>query len=330
MAAEDEIADAAALWVARIDRGLSAAEQRGLEAWLGEDPRHWEQFAAMVGAWSAADRAGESPELRQLALASRRRSARPRWPWIAAGAAAAALMLGFWAARPRPAPAAAPSLSYGVVPADARTLTLADGSVVQLRTGGSLRADFTAGERRVVLERGEASFAVARSRGRPFVVSLGPVAVRDVGTVFEVRRVPGTIEILVTEGRVQIEGGEAGRPPLVPRLEAGGRAVLRLGADGRVAGVALDAPSAAEVDRALAWSRTWLVFDRTPLADAVDAFNRRNPERLTIGDPALRHLLLAGRFRADNVATFVRLLGETSDVKSEWRPDGTIALQPAR
>ena len=328
MAAEEPVAEIAAAWVARLDRGLTAAEQSRLEAWLAGNPRHWEEFAAQVDAWSLADRAKESPELQRLAQGLPGRSPRTGWRWAAGLGAAAALALGFWAAHPRAGQGAAP-LSYRVVPPEAQTMTLADGSVVEVRTGGSFRTEFSPGLRRVVLESGAAHFAVAKNPGRPFVVSLGPVAVRDVGTVFEIRREPQAIEVLVTEGRVTIEG-EDGLPPVVPSLGAGGRAVLRLDAAGKVAGVTLDTPSAAEVDRALAWSRTYLVFDRTPLADAVGAFNARNAQRLMLGDPAIRNIQLGGRFRADNVAGFVRLLGETNDVKSEWRPDGTIALLPAR
>ncbi|HEX3729340.1 MAG TPA: DUF4880 domain-containing protein, partial [Opitutaceae bacterium] len=142
MAAEDTIAEAAAAWVARLDRGLTAEEQSRLEAWLAQDPRHWEEFALLAEAWRAADRAKESPELRQLAQSLPGRNRRLGWRWTAGAAAAAALALGFWAAQPRAGQGGAP-LTYRVVPPEARTLTLADGSVVELRTGGSFRTDFS-------------------------------------------------------------------------------------------------------------------------------------------------------------------------------------------
>ncbi len=333
MATDDEIDDQAATWIARLDRGLTPAERWRLEGWLAEDGRNHQAMERLAGAWTAADRAKESPELMRLAreMPVAVRSPRPAaYFWTAAAATAAVIAAGIWVGvSHRSAPAV--TASYRVVPPEARTLTLGDGSVVQLRSGGSFRADYSPMVRRVVLDKGEAHFAVAKNPGRPFVVSLGAVSVRAVGTAIEIRREPQSIEILVTEGKVAVEDGlDPARPPVVPLLAAGNRATVRLDQAGRTAGVMLDAPVPAEVDRALAWSRTWLVFDRTPLADAVDAFNRRNPDRLAIADPAIRGIRLGGTYPADNVAGFVRLLSDTVDVKSECRPDGTIALSPSR
>jgi transmembrane sensor len=80
----------------------------------------------------------------------------------------------------------------------------------------------------------------------------------------------------------------------------------------------------------LAWQRTRLVFNRTALGEAVEAFNRHGSRRLELGDPALRDRLLGGTFRADNVEAFVRLLEQSDGLRAEHHPDGRIVLWPAR
>lgn len=197
-----------------------------------------------------------SPELQRLAACRGGPQSCAWLAWAAGLAGAAALAAGLWAGLSR-RPARSGPGTYRVLPPDAGWVTLGDGSVVEVRRGGRFRAAYSPAARQVLLESGEARFAVAKNPNRPFLVGLGPVAVRAVGTAFDIRREPGWVEILVTEGRITIEDERgAGRPPLVPVLAAGRRARLRLDSAGGISGVVLDAPSAAETERLLAWSRT--------------------------------------------------------------------------
>src|SRR3546814_19529010 len=60
---------------------------------------------------------------------------------------------------------------------------------------------------------GEAWFQVAHDAHRPFVVDVGSVRIRAVGTAFSVRRNPEGSDVLLTEGVVEpwTEGHEAAR-----------------------------------------------------------------------------------------------------------------------
>ena len=88
--------------------------------------------------------------------------------------------------------------------------------------------------------------------------------------------------------------------------------------------------SSLDLSRVVAWQGTQLVFDRTPLEDAVTAFNSFNPCQVVLGDAALRTRKLGGTFRADNVDTFVRLLEAGFDITAEQRSDLEIVLHPKR
>jgi transmembrane sensor len=85
-----------------------------------------------------------------------------------------------------------------------RSLTLADGSTVDLNARSSIRIEFTSAERRVELLDGQALFQVAKDKLRPFIVHSGDATVRAVGTQFDVYRKSSGTTITVLEGRVAV------------------------------------------------------------------------------------------------------------------------------
>lgn len=338
-----EIAATAAAWLARRDRGFTAEEQDRYFEWLRADPQHGAAVARLEKTWGALD-----------ALAEWRpaHSARPNPDLLASPPSVAPVAARAWAAwrrRALGALAAAAMLCLGgvVYQSAVRTseaqgtvrvilpperLTLADGTVVDLNHGGKIEMDFTAELRRVRLVSGEAHFTVAKNPARPFVVDADGVAVRAVGTAFGVRRATGEVEVLVTEGKVQVERPvvpsvrDTQKPESAPTpLVAGERAVVHTAAPERPPVVA--AVSAQEISRALAWQGVRLEFAALPLAQVVAEFNLRNSQQLVVGDAATGRLRVGGSFRADNVDAFVRLLEASFGVVAERRADGALELR---
>jgi transmembrane sensor len=88
--------------------------------------------------------------------------------------------------------------------------------------------------------------------------------------------------------------------------------------------------SSQEIEQLLDWRPRLFDFNSTPLAEVVDAFNRRNAVRLVVADDELRGLPIVASIRSDNVEGFVRLLEATMGVRTERRPDGEIVLHRAR
>ncbi|HEY4990120.1 MAG TPA: FecR domain-containing protein [Opitutaceae bacterium] len=334
-----EAAAVAAQWLSRQDRGLSASEARDLERWLAV-PGHAAEFRQIERAWSSLDRLKDDPKLALMAsrleketrpVPSRRFN--PYWTGVLASAAVLAVILWTYSTHVGAPifPTPTLSMSYRVVPSAARLLTLPDGSLVNLRGDSEVSTDFTPGTRSLRLVRGEAHFKVTKNAARPFIVSVGSLAVRAVGTAFDIQSGDGRVEVVVTEGKVTVEnvtGTEA--PPAVPLLVAGQRAVISTddehGAEPRVV---VESISPADVEQYLAWQRTWLEFDRTPLDEAVKAFNDRSSTKIILGDAALANRRLGGTFRADNVEGFVRLLEQSVDVRSERSGENEIVLLPA-
>lgn len=85
-----------------------------------------------------------------------------------------------------------------------RSITLADGSTVDLNARSRLRIEFSTRERRVELLDGQAFFQVVKDKRRPFIVSSGTATVRAVGTEFDVYRRDSDTTVTVLEGRVAV------------------------------------------------------------------------------------------------------------------------------
>lgn len=330
-----DLLEQASAWLARRDRGLTADEQDAFFHWLHADPRHRQALATLQKAWLTLDglvewqpshSAQPNPDL--LAPPKRRRLGVWAVTALAAGiCAAAALVFLLRALAPTPLPSPGPAESIAgvrVIPGPEREV-LPDGSIATLKDGGRYELAFTPSERRLRLTEGELYVDVAKNPERPFVVETGGVTVRAIGTAFNVRRMSGALEVLVTEGRVRIETNEAGVESPAAEVAPGERARLDLGVSApRPAIVAL---SPAEIARELEWQSVRLQFDELPLAAVAHEFNLRNVQQLRVADPAIGRLRISGAFRADQVDGFVRLLEASYGLKAVRDPDGAWVLQ---
>jgi transmembrane sensor len=301
---------AAADWLVRRDRGLSAAEQDDFLAWLAADPRHGEWLALhrrLMGNFDALAtwRPEHSEEANPDLLAPARR--RVRWWMPVAVAAAAALAVLVTVQRNAQAPVEAVAGE-----AEAKRRILEDGSAVELNRGAVVTAAFSAAERRTALVQGEAFFAVAKNPQRPFVVEVAGIEVRAIGTAFSVRRDAGVVEVLVTEGRVAVTrkdggGGEGARV----EVSAGQKATQPIAAKatgGAVARAAVVNVAPQAVAQQLNWQPHLLDFSGAPLGVAIEEMNRRNRVQFVLGDPELATMPIVASIRSDNVEGFARFL----------------------
>jgi transmembrane sensor len=141
-----------------------------------------------------------------------------------------------------------------------------------------------------------------------------------VGTRYAVRRDADGVRVVVTGGRVRLEGepGADGHAAPVALLPAGSLATA-----GRN-GVLVRSLPLADVQRYLGWRDGFLAFDDLPLAQAAGEFNRFNARRLELADPAVAQLRVGGNFRWSNVEGFVGLLEQGFPVRAERHPDRIV------
>jgi transmembrane sensor len=350
------VAAEAAGWVLRCDRGLTAHEQDEFSSWLAASPRHGVELARHRRNWSRLDRLARwvpehserpNPDL----LAPTSPLAFRRWAVVSALAASLAVagilgsrLLHRDAAKPAPPP---PPAAIVAAASDSGPRRLEDGTIVELNRDATMTVQFTPGERRVRLDRGEAHFAVKKDPARPFIVNAAGIDVRAVGTAFNVRVAPAAVEVLVTEGTVQVASrGEpsalthpnapvaspletAAAPTLlIPALEARQRAMIPLASKSAVPEIAT--LTNGEIDRVLAWQDRLLDFTAAPLENVVAEFNRRNVVQLVVLDRELASVRISAAFRSDNIEGFVHLLEAGFGARAEPRGDSEIVLRKAK
>ena len=353
------IEDAAIAWLAERDDGFSPAREREFAQWLRADPRH---AAAVARLEQTLGLLNELPQFRAEINTEFNRAApvvpfpqgeveRParvsrRWPRVLAWAGVAAVLalgvtVGWRALRP------AAELRYTTTAAGYERARLDDGSTLELNAASAARVHFTAAERRVELEAGEAHFAVAHDAARPFVVSAGGVSVRAVGTAFNVRFTSQAVEVTVVVGKVAV--GRVERvdpnalsaratsdparwgqrtPPATTLLVANER--LSLPTVPRSAAPVIEKVTPAALRQALAWQGRLVEFDEALLSEVILRFNARNRLQLILADAELGTRRIGGTFALDEAEAFVRLLERDGEIVAERRGETEIHLSRAR
>lgn len=338
---DDAIDTAAAEWLVERDAGFAPGRAKAFAAWRTADPRHEAAFRETA---RALDLIAEMPAIR-APLAARLsddsgwhgRPARvPTWParlapaWSAGLAAALTLAAVLWWSFPD---RTAPTQHYITAPTRQQQVALVDGSVMNLNVSTNVQVALTPATRRVTLTAGEAHFAVAHDTARPFIVSAGGVSVRAVGTAFSVRLGDHGVEVLVTEGKVEITRDTTDSTPAPalttahPLLVAGERTLIAR--DTAPAAAPIERVPAAVLQSAVRWHSQVMTFTDLPLRDAVTLFNRRNVPQLVLADAALGERKIGGTFAADQVEAFVRLLAQDGEIAVERRAAEEIVLRRA-
>lgn len=323
-------------WVLRLrDREIDRDALATWMRWYESDERNKDAFDEASAIWQQTGRVAEAPDPlpRSAWRGDRPHQARAAWRNATLVSLAAALIaaLGTVLAMallrdaPGDVPEAAPmALAPPAVPATllVRETQLPDGSRVELAAGSSVTMQFTDEVRQLTMQSGVAHFTVAHNRARPFVVRVGRVHVRAVGTAFNIRHASDRVVVTVTEGTVDVyerpddDGARADRPI---RVDAGREITWAAQAAG---------PTIASVDpsRALAWRDGRLDYLNEPLASAVADINRYSQRRIIVRDAAVGGILFSGTVLIDETEEWVRALPRLFPVDVQTDAQGNVVL----
>lgn len=331
-----QLREVAAQWVVRMGGGLSAAEHAELQHWLAADARHGEALRFAEQTWRALGLLGsmpvatplETPPLKTrrfrgaMGLLGRRRGAAPagalphtpqhrHWRRYLATAALLLLLVGS-SVQLGPALLVPMLADQATAKGEIRSLTLADGSLVQLDSDSAIDLAFTASERRVRLLKGDAFFQVAPmgpGEHRPFVVESAGGSSRALGTAF----VTG------------LQGNGAWTGVLEHSVEVGLQQAPAAGAQRRVVqqgqSVRYDARQGVQpladldLQRETSWRRGMLVFDNASLQSVAERLNHYRPGRIVIADGELGRRHVSGMFRLDSLGAALDTL--TRELKAK-------------
>lgn len=333
------LVEAAAAWLMLEDAGrLQPAEVASRDSWLAEDPDHVAAYDAAKRAMATVDRVAADPAMvaiRQAALKSGARRGSSAWHVAAALVATTGLLVGGGlAARNAPPSFAAAAVEqlthpgskvYRTDVGQRSTVTLPDGSVATLNTDSVVRIAYSNKARTVRLVRGQALFEVAHDQPRPFEVVAGDKVITALGTVFDVRLAGDAVKVALVEGRVRVKP-VAATGQAVPRraqvlLAPGELLTARGGNSMEVA--------TSDMSRETSWRSGFVIFDETPLAEAVDELNRYSIDRLVIDDPAVASFKVSGAFKTGDLDRFAKTVEEILPVLVERSGGGEILLTGA-
>lgn len=272
----------------------SGAQQAALDVWLSESETHVVAYWRLKAAWGraarlAALRTGPAEKSYQYDW----QAARSLLKMVAAtGIIASILGTGVYVfSRPH-------VHSYSTIVGGRETLTLADGSRIDLNTDTVIRTEIRPDRRLVELVRGEAYFQVKHDAARPFVVVAAGHRVTDIGTAFSVRRSGERLEVALVEGRARFDSpGD----PVAKTFDmmAGDKVVAT------AKGVVQSIKPMTALTNELGWRRGVLIFDGTTLAEAAAEFNRYSATKLVIPNPEVARLTINGTFQINNMKAFI-------------------------
>jgi transmembrane sensor len=289
----------AAEWIMeRYEAGLWSNErQQALDAWLAQSPNHLLAYWRLKAAWERTHRLAA---LRTASLGSNR-VARPstKWPFAFKLVAATAVlaMIGGWlvvSSTPK-----SQERTYATPVGGHETITLADGSRVELNTATEIRV-YPEG-RLVQLVRGEAYFQVHHDSLRTFTVLASGHRVTDLGTKFLMREDGHSLQVTLLEGSVRFESANRKTRTHSEVLKPGDVAIAT--ADS----VFVTQRSLHAIADETAWRTGMLVFRDATLAEAVAEFNRYNSEQMVVNGNRAAHVKIDGAFHAANVAGFTNM-----------------------
>nr|WP_277602558.1 FecR domain-containing protein [Parahaliea mediterranea] len=244
---------------------------------------------------------------------------------MAWGLAAAALVLvALWlpAQRLEPPPQGG---QYSSGTGEVRVVRLEDGSAVILGADSALRVELTATQRRVRLLRGEAFFDVARDEQRPFLVRVDDVAVRVLGTRFEVHKGVAATRVMVEHGLVTVQApapgrnGESSHDGDTALLLAAGEAAVRAPGDSWARLGPGRSPTTG-------WRDGRLAYDGAPLREVIADANRYYDQVIVLADPELGDLRVTASFRAREIDQLIGVLEGAVGVRAERVADGRLML----
>lgn len=330
---------AAALYLRRQRPDWGPEDQAQLESWLS-NPAHRAAFRKVMRAWQRIESHAASPELiglraQTLHRTQRRpgpgrwlRPAADRWQWAAG--ALLALLLGVAL---HPLLSSHGEVSYRTAFGQRRVIELADHSQVAMDQRSALRVRMSRDARAVDLVEGQAQFMVAHDAHRPFLVKAGASTITAVGTSFNVEYLDARMRLDMVEGRVVVAVGHpASAGNLHDAVSRRSDRTLNLSAGEELdvgPGGTTQIVHNVDVGAATAWRQGRIIFNNTPLGEAVRRLNRYSRIQLRIEGPALEQERINGVFELGDAMVFAEAMQSSLAVTVRQSNPGELILSPA-
>ena len=230
-----------------------------------------------------------------------------RKKWLRIGAAAAVVVAGMLAVLPLLRNTDEKQITIATRFGELRKITLPDSSLVTLHGNSSIKFSDGWGKNqaREVWINGEAFLDVQHlarksepNKNDRFMVHLPNLEIEVLGTRFNVKSRPGSEEVVLQQGSIQVSTGK-GRPTLT--LKPGDAALFDPASSQpvRVTRIA---------ERADDWTEHKYFFENTPLADVIDLLEQNFGLMVEVRNKSLFNHTLSGEITAENEKTLLTAL----------------------
>jgi transmembrane sensor len=312
-------------WLAKLDAEQpSPQDLAAFKQWVNAHPAHRIAFEEMVEFWDDMNILTQAVLPREL-MAPPTKMRRRFAPVQAAMGAAVLAIVGLVSILGLPLSTTVYTTGVG----EQKTLQLADNSMVQLNTNSRLEVDYSGDSRRLTLTQGEAHFDVAHNPQRPFEVLAGQGLVRAIGTAFTVHIRKIDVEVIVTEGTVELAPAPTPQVTAKPITEpatapSGNTQPQPTGTLKATAGSMLtfdknllsdvEQMVASQLQKQLSWREGMLVFKAEPLQSVVDEVSRYTNLKIIIPERSAREMKVGGLFKVGDTESLFEALREGFDI----------------
>lgn len=309
-------------WIVRIKaHDATDAERLEFEAWRNADPANAAAYAKMERTWSVV---ASMQHLKGRTAANDGAPKRTTWRTPALAIAASAVFAIGALAWFMQEPASITAEHVQTAPGELRTITLADGSTIELGAGSQVSLEVTDTERRVELTSGYALFDVTHDAERPFVVHTPRGDIRVLGTSFVIRVSEDQVRTTVLRGSVSGAAARTGilsmLGPREPVTAQASEEIVLNGEGAQVVAIATEI-----IPRRLAWQDHMLAFDGETLNEAIAEVSRQTGWTFELADPDLGEMRVGGYVAADPEA-FIGLVSASLNLEARRQGDRRVVL----
>ena len=330
---------AARWWVQSQDKNFSTADQKKLATWLAENPTNRQAFEEMNELWQhvgAVELAftGEKNtlEIQQAVkcFEPTTKSGLKNWFYqffdthkkVSSAVVMTMLVLiclpflnlTFFE-QPEKA------YAYSTATGEQKTITLSDGSVLNINVSSALTVQMGKKTRQVILSEGEVFFTVKPDSKRPFEVRTSQGLVRVLGTAFNIKNRKGLVAVDVDHGKVQVWDAPKGSGDM--RIKAL-TLVSGQGADIDVSG-RLAPVRTSSIQQVLAWQQQ-VVFNNTPVSNVLQELALYHNVNIKLAFKELGQKRVTGTFDMNNLEQTLKVIVTAASLHMKKDTNGTITL----
>lgn len=205
-------------------------------------------------------------------------------------------------------PALQNGVTYATPKAQLRHIHLPDGTRVVLDADSVLRIEYGKGRRVATLVKGEAFFHVHHDSKHPFIVRAGAIQVRDLGTIFDVRRSADDVTVSVARGLVEVTEPASSPAKTAPPQPATGTHPSSTPVQ-VAAGQQIVAPASSRTFHVsttgskdvASWRHGRLHFQDVPLSQVIARLNRYTRTSIRLANPTVGQRRFTGTIFVNHI-----------------------------